>query len=241
MLMLAFDKVIMNSERGFCFVPGCDLGIVYSPGMTALMVAKLPAGELRTDFIVFGKRYGAPELERHGVVKAVPAASVMDEAMKVAENLKKKSAGGVLGRIKEVMYHEACAALECELDDTIFNPHFVNMGFGKMDPTVDKPVAAAPPALKASDVGRDFKTASTDAVTTEPGTTVAVTAGTAEANHPAATHAYQEQIEQELQVRGAHLQKMIEHRRRSTLITAQIESNATILALAQRLEATSED
>lgn len=35
MLALSFDVVVMNSERGYCFVPGVDLGLVYSPGMTA--------------------------------------------------------------------------------------------------------------------------------------------------------------------------------------------------------------
>jgi hypothetical protein len=32
MLMLAFDFRIMNEDKGFVFMPGIDLGIVYTPG-----------------------------------------------------------------------------------------------------------------------------------------------------------------------------------------------------------------
>jgi enoyl-CoA hydratase/carnithine racemase len=42
MMGLCFDYRIMNSEKGFFFVPGVDLGIVYSPFQTAMMMAKLP-------------------------------------------------------------------------------------------------------------------------------------------------------------------------------------------------------
>jgi len=150
MLLLAFDKVVMNNERGYCFVPGVDLGIVYSPGMTALMAAKLPV-QMRTDFIVFGKRYGATELEANGVLLGATKESVMPEAMKIAQDLKKKAAfPEALGRIKECLYHEACAALECEIDESIFNPIYKPMGFGNMNPSVDKPKEAAPQVQQAT-------------------------------------------------------------------------------------------
>ena len=55
MLMLCFDEIVMNSERGYCFVPGIDLGLTYSPGMAALMAARLPFA-IRHSFIVMGKR-----------------------------------------------------------------------------------------------------------------------------------------------------------------------------------------
>ena len=35
MLMLAFDFKIMNEDKGFVFMPGIDLGIVYTPGCNA--------------------------------------------------------------------------------------------------------------------------------------------------------------------------------------------------------------
>ena len=48
---LAFDYRIMTSERGYFFVPGVDLGIVYSPLQTELMMAKLPPG-MHRDVII---------------------------------------------------------------------------------------------------------------------------------------------------------------------------------------------
>ncbi|GMI32558.1 hypothetical protein TeGR_g12603 [Tetraparma gracilis] len=54
--------------------------------------------------------------------------------------------GESLGAIKACLYHEAVAALECELDEAVVNPTFIGMGFGAMDPNVDRPAAAAAPA-----------------------------------------------------------------------------------------------
>jgi hypothetical protein len=39
MLGFAFDVRIMTSDRGLFFVPGIDLGLVYSPGTTGRLVA----------------------------------------------------------------------------------------------------------------------------------------------------------------------------------------------------------
>ena len=42
MLGLCFRYRIMNADRGYFFVPAIDLGLVYSPGMTSLMMRKTP-------------------------------------------------------------------------------------------------------------------------------------------------------------------------------------------------------
>lgn len=67
MLGLAFDVRVMSSERGLFFVPGIDLGLVYSPGMTSLMKAKTPV-HMHSEMIVFGQKYSAKDLERERVV-----------------------------------------------------------------------------------------------------------------------------------------------------------------------------
>merc|ERR550525_1413656 len=42
MMGLAFDYRVMASDRGFFFIPGVDLGLVYAPTQVELMKAKLP-------------------------------------------------------------------------------------------------------------------------------------------------------------------------------------------------------
>ena len=43
MLALCVDVRLMSRGKGWFFVPGVDLGLVYSPFQLALMRAKLPA------------------------------------------------------------------------------------------------------------------------------------------------------------------------------------------------------
>lgn len=146
MLLLSFDVKVMNTERGLCFVPGIDLGLVYSPGMTALMVAKLPLS-LRHNFIVFGHRQTASSLLQHGVIDdAVESGKVLEKSMEWAAQLKPKSKhGSTMARIKETLYHEAIAALECEPDELMLRPQFVPMGFAAVPLGIDRPGAGAAP------------------------------------------------------------------------------------------------
>merc|ERR1719215_2461963 len=68
MLGLAFDVRVMPSDgKGLFFVPGIDIGLVYSEGMTELMKAKLPL-HTWTDVVSFGKRYVCDELLKAGIV-----------------------------------------------------------------------------------------------------------------------------------------------------------------------------
>ena len=70
MLGLAFDFRIMDQDRGLCFVPGIDLGLIYSPGMTELFLAKLPK-HLHNDFIIYGERYNSEQLNKEGIVREI--------------------------------------------------------------------------------------------------------------------------------------------------------------------------
>lgn len=134
MLGLAFDYRVMNADKGLFFVPGIDLGLVYSPGMTALMKAKTPV-HMHADMIVFGKRYAAADLERERVVlKAVPARRVLDEALQHARGLVAGDRFGsqkyrdTCAQIKQNTFKEAFDALSGAASDG-----FRGMGFGDGD------------------------------------------------------------------------------------------------------------
>merc|ERR1711959_14337 len=92
MLGLAFDKRVMAAEsKGLFFVPGIDIGLVYSKGMTELMKAKMPA-PMWNHVMCFARRYKCQELHQAGVVDAIaPSDSeLVSEAIAIATELKSK-------------------------------------------------------------------------------------------------------------------------------------------------------
>lgn len=125
MLGLAFDVRVMPSDgKGLFFVPGIDIGLVYSPGMTALMKAKLPQ-PLWNDVLCFGKRLACADLLQHGVVNAAPPASELRaRAVAMAQELKSKGKDDktrqTLHAIKRNLYKEAVEALGSDVQDMGF-------------------------------------------------------------------------------------------------------------------------
>ena len=127
------------------FVPGVDLGLAYSPGMTELMKCKLPQA-MHSDFIVFGKRFtcvgtrGTLSLSQHGVVAPAQANAVLTTALSNAQLLKSKARHReTLSVIKSTLYHEAISALELEPDEVLTNLEFHPMGFEHVPYGQDKP------------------------------------------------------------------------------------------------------
>ena len=101
MLGLSFDVRVMSSDRGYFFVPAIDLGLVYSPGMTSLMMNKTPFS-MHRDMIQFAKRFSAADLlSAHVVEKAVPGVEVFDMAWSLAVGLKAK---GKNARYRDTMH-----------------------------------------------------------------------------------------------------------------------------------------
>lgn len=92
MFGLAFDYRVMNNSRGLCFVPGVDIGLAYSPGMTELLKCKLPV-HMHTEMICFAKRYTAKDLEQDRVVIKTGSseAAVVDLALQHCLQLTEKS------------------------------------------------------------------------------------------------------------------------------------------------------
>lgn len=108
MMGLAFDYRVMSSDRGFFFIPGIDLGLVYAPLQIELMTAKLPKNMHREVILFNTKRWLAPDLVTAGVVEhAVPADEVLVKALELAASLKPKGQGPArqaLGGIKRRVY-----------------------------------------------------------------------------------------------------------------------------------------
>lgn len=118
MLALAFDRRVMPSDsRGKFFVPGIDIGLVYSQGMTELMKAKLPQ-RIWNDVICMAERYEVAQLVEEGVVNFSPSTGSLlrEEALRIADGLKSKGKDqktrSTMAGIKANLYKDALATLQ---------------------------------------------------------------------------------------------------------------------------------
>mmetsp|Transcript_48565 Transcript_48565/g.75617 ORF Transcript_48565/g.75617 Transcript_48565/m.75617 type:complete len:334 (+) Transcript_48565:77-1078(+) len=126
MLALAFDKRVMaGGSAGQFFVPGIDIGLVYSQGMTELMKAKLPQ-RMWNDVFCMGERYKVAQLFQEGVVnlRAPSGEDLYTDALRLASDLKTKGKDAktrdTMSRIKANLYKDALAALHMETVDMGF-------------------------------------------------------------------------------------------------------------------------
>ena len=110
MLATAHDWRVMRADRGFYCFPEVDIRIPFTPGMAALIQAKLtPAATVTA--MTTGRRYGGPEALAAGLVDlAVPEAKVLTNAIDLVRPLADKDPG-TLGAIKATMYAAAIANL----------------------------------------------------------------------------------------------------------------------------------
>jgi enoyl-CoA hydratase/carnithine racemase len=110
MLTLAHDFRVMRADRGFWCLPEVDIGLPFSPGMSALVQARLTP-QAAHEAMVTGRRYGGTDALAAGLVDAAVAEdAVRDTALELARGLTGK-AGDTLGTIKTRMYAPALAAL----------------------------------------------------------------------------------------------------------------------------------
>jgi enoyl-CoA hydratase/carnithine racemase len=110
MLALAHDVAVMRSDRGFFCLPEVDLGIPFTPGMNALIRARLPIASAH-EAMTTGRRYGGEEALAAGLVHAVAAEDeVLDVAVARADALAGK-AGATMGAIKARLYEDVVTAL----------------------------------------------------------------------------------------------------------------------------------
>jgi Delta3-Delta2-enoyl-CoA isomerase len=103
MLSLACDFRVMRADRGFWCLPEADIGIPFSPGMSALIQARL-APRIAHEAMVTARRYGGLDAEAAGIVdRAVDEDAVGSTATERAAAQAAK-AGPVLATIKSRMY-----------------------------------------------------------------------------------------------------------------------------------------
>lgn len=110
MLALAHDLRVMRADRGFFCLPEVDIQIPFSPGMGALIQARL-SPQVAHEAVTTGRRYGGDEALEAAVVDAsVAQDAVLATAVARAAALTGK-AGPTLGAIKEQMYAPVLALL----------------------------------------------------------------------------------------------------------------------------------
>jgi len=111
MLAVACDSRVMREDRGYFCLPEVDIGLVFSPGMTQLLKARLPAATAH-QAMVTGRRYGGTEAVAAGIMdEAVPADRVLAAAVERAAALAAKPRATVAA-IKQGIYGDVVAALQ---------------------------------------------------------------------------------------------------------------------------------
>ncbi|SEO79848.1 enoyl-CoA hydratase-related protein [Trujillonella endophytica] len=103
MLSLAHDLRVMRVDRGFWCLPEADIGIPFTPAMSALIQARL-APQTAHEAMVTARRYGGAEARSAGIVdSAVAEDAVRDTAVQLAAAHAGK-AGDTIAAIKARMY-----------------------------------------------------------------------------------------------------------------------------------------
>ena len=110
MLGIAHDFRVMRGDRGYFCFPEVDIRIPFSPGMAALIQAKLtPAAAVEA--MTTGRRYGGADAEAAGLVTATaPEDNVTTTAVDLVTRLKGKDPG-TLQAIKSTMFASVTDAL----------------------------------------------------------------------------------------------------------------------------------
>jgi enoyl-CoA hydratase/carnithine racemase len=110
MLSLAHDMRVMRADRGFWCLPEADIGIPFTPGMSALIQARL-APQTAHEAMITARRYSGADAVAVAIVDhAVGEDAVRSTAVELAARQAGK-AGAVLGTIKTRMYAPVLAAL----------------------------------------------------------------------------------------------------------------------------------
>lgn len=110
MLALSCDVVVMRADRGYFCLPEADLGLPFTPGMNALITARL-SPPVAHRAMVTGHRFTGPEALAAGIAAELAAEDdVLDRATILAADLAGKPRQGIAA-IKQGMYSDVIAAL----------------------------------------------------------------------------------------------------------------------------------
>ena len=115
MMALACDWRVMREDRGYFCLPEADIGLVFVPGMNALITGKLTPVAARETMLT-GGRFGAAQCLEMGVVDAIaPEADVIDVAAGLVEPLAAKPKHVQQG-IKQGISKDSIAELDAEAE-----------------------------------------------------------------------------------------------------------------------------
>lgn len=115
MLALCCDWRVMREDRGYFCLPEADIGLVFMPGMNALITHRLTPATAR-DAMLTGRRYSAAESLEAGIVdRTAPEDQVLAEAIAIAEPLAGKYAHVQQG-IKQGISAAAISALKSDAE-----------------------------------------------------------------------------------------------------------------------------
>jgi enoyl-CoA hydratase/carnithine racemase len=110
MLALAHDFRVMRADRGYFCFPEVDIRIPFTPGMAALIQAKLTP-QTAVAAMTTGRRFGGTEAAAIGIVDATADEdAITGTALNMLSPLGAKDQG-TLGAIKNTMFGPAVAAL----------------------------------------------------------------------------------------------------------------------------------
>lgn len=110
MFSLAHDFRVMRADRGYWCLPEADINIPFTPGMAALIQARLTP-QAAHEAMVTARRFGGHDAAAAGIVdRAVDEDAVRAAAVEIAQAQVGK-AGDTLGTIKARMYAPALHAL----------------------------------------------------------------------------------------------------------------------------------
>ncbi|MEV0671514.1 enoyl-CoA hydratase-related protein [Mycobacterium sp. NPDC050441] len=111
MLAIAHDFRVMRDDRGFFCFPEVDIRIPFTPGMAALIQAKLTP-QAAVASMTTGRRFGGVDAEAFGLVDATaPEGAATTTATTLLRPLGGKDPG-TLGAIKQGMFGPAVQALQ---------------------------------------------------------------------------------------------------------------------------------
>jgi enoyl-CoA hydratase/carnithine racemase len=110
MFALAHDFRVMRADRGFWCLPEADINIAFTPGMSALIQARL-APQVAHEAMTTARRYGGHDALAAAIVDRAEAEEAVQPTATALAAAQAGKAGSVLGTIKTTMYAPVLAAL----------------------------------------------------------------------------------------------------------------------------------
>ena len=110
MLAVAHDRMLMRADRGYWCVPEVDIGLPFTPGMSALLQARLSPPTAH-EAMTTGRRYAGPDAVEAGLAAAAHDLDELVDAAVAWAATQAGKAGPTLKAIKERMYAPALRTL----------------------------------------------------------------------------------------------------------------------------------